>query len=177
MKGGNKPIASPFYNTFGALKLYKAVGKKLVYSSEVSTGVWTQGIAFTPDSKTMLVQNKEEKELQVLAIRNGKAVDTKQRIATKNGGSGIGTRSICSDPARGSKHTSRAYGGASRGLAGARHFCVSRETASHSRARPARSVRRLFDGRGYNRAPRSAAILSPQPWPPPSPTPTRIPTT
>ena len=92
MNGSNKPIASPFYNAFGVLKLYKVVGKKLVYSSEVSTGVWTQGIAFTPDSKTMLVQNKEQKELQVLAIRNGKVVDTKQRIAMKNGGAGIGTR-------------------------------------------------------------------------------------
>lgn len=92
MNGSNKPIASPFYNALGVLKLYKVVGKKLVYSSEVSTGVWTQGIAFTPDSKTMLVQNKEQKELQVLEIRNGKVVDTKQRIAMKNGGAGIGTR-------------------------------------------------------------------------------------
>lgn len=92
MNGSNKPITSPFYNAFGVLKLYKVVGKKLVYSSEVSTGVWTQGIAFTPDSKTMLVQNKEQKELQVLEIRNGKVVDTKQRIAMKNGGAGIGTR-------------------------------------------------------------------------------------
>ena len=92
MNGSNKPIASPFYNAFGLLKLYKVVGKKLVYSSEVSTGVWTQGIAFSPDSKTMLVQNKEQKELQVLEIRNGKVVDTKQRIAMKNGGAGIGTR-------------------------------------------------------------------------------------
>ena len=92
MNGSNKPIASPFYNAFGVLKLYKLVGKKLVYSSEVSTGVWTQGIAFSPDSQTMLVQNKEQKELQVLAIRNGKVVDTKQRIVMKNGGAGIGTR-------------------------------------------------------------------------------------
>ena len=92
MNGSNKPIASPFYNAFGVLRLYRVAGKKLVYSSEVSTGVWTQGIAFTPDSKTMLVQNKEEKQLQVLAIRNGKVVDTKQRINMKNGGAGIGVR-------------------------------------------------------------------------------------
>ena len=92
MNGSNKPIASPFYNAFGVLRLYRVVGKKLVYSSEVSTGVWTQGIAFSPDSKTMLVQNKEEKQLQVLAIRNGKVVDTKQRINMKNGGAGIGVR-------------------------------------------------------------------------------------
>ena len=92
MNGSNKPIASPFYNAFGVLRLYRVAGKKLVYSSEVSTGVWTQGIAFTPDSKTLLVQNKEEKQLQVLAIHNGKVVDTKQRINMKNGGAGIGVR-------------------------------------------------------------------------------------
>ena len=92
MNGSNKPIASPFYNAFGVLRLYRVAGKKLVYSSEVSTGVWTQGIAFTPDSKTMLIQNKEEKQLQVLAIQNGKVVDTKQRITMKNGGAGIGAR-------------------------------------------------------------------------------------
>ena len=92
MNGSNKPIASPFYNAFGVLRLYRVAGKKLVYSSEVSTGVWTQGIAFTPDSKTMLIQNKEEKQLQVLAIQNGKVVDTKQRINMKNGGAGIGAR-------------------------------------------------------------------------------------
>ena len=92
MNGSNKPIASPFYNAFGVLRLYRVAGKKLFYSSEVSTGVWTQGIAFTPDSRTMLVQNKEEKQLQVLAIRNGKVVDTKLRINMKNGGAGIGVR-------------------------------------------------------------------------------------
>jgi DNA-binding beta-propeller fold protein YncE len=92
MNGSNKPIASPFYNALGLLKLYKVVGKKLVYTSQVETGVWTQGIAFTPDSKTLLIQNKEQKELQVLAIRGDKVVDTRQRIAMKNGGAGIAAR-------------------------------------------------------------------------------------
>ena len=92
MNGSNKPLASPFYNPLGLLKLFKVVGKKLIYSSQVETGVWTQGIAFSADSKTLLVQNKEQKELQVLAIRNNKVVDTKQRIAMKNGGAGIAAR-------------------------------------------------------------------------------------
>jgi DNA-binding beta-propeller fold protein YncE len=92
MNGSNKPIASPFYNALGLLKLFRVAGKKLVYSSQVETGVWTQGVAFSPDSKTLLVQNKEQKELQVLAIRGGKVVDTRQRIAMKNGGAGIAAR-------------------------------------------------------------------------------------
>ena len=92
MNGSNKPLVSPFYNPLGLLKLFKVVGKKLIYSSQVETGVWTQGIAFSADSKTLLVQNKEQKELQVLEIRGGKVVDTRQRIAMKNGGAGIRTR-------------------------------------------------------------------------------------
>jgi len=72
--------------------LYRVAGRKLVYNSQVETGVWTQGIAFSADSKILLVQNKEQKELQVLAIRGNKLVDTKQRIAMRNGGAGIGAR-------------------------------------------------------------------------------------
>jgi DNA-binding beta-propeller fold protein YncE len=92
MNGSNKPIASPFYNALGLLKLFRVVGKKLVYSSQVETGVWTQGVVFSRDSKTLLVQNKEQRELQVLAIRGDRVVDTRQRIAMKNGGAGIAAR-------------------------------------------------------------------------------------
>ena len=85
-------MTTPFHNPLGLLKLFRVVGKKLVYSSQVETGVWTQGIAFSADGKTLLIQNKEQKELQVLAIRGGKVFDTKQRIAMRNGGAGIRTR-------------------------------------------------------------------------------------
>jgi DNA-binding beta-propeller fold protein YncE len=92
MNGSNKPIASPFYNALGLLNLFRVVGKRLVYSSQVETGVWTQGVVFSPDRKTLLVQNKEQRELQVLAIRGDRVVDTRQRIAMKNGGAGIAAR-------------------------------------------------------------------------------------
>lgn len=92
MNGSNKPFASPFHNPLGLLKLFKVVGTRLVFSSQVETGVWTQGAVFSGDGKTLLVQNKEQKELQVLAIRGGRVVDTRQRIAMKNGGAGIATR-------------------------------------------------------------------------------------
>src|SRR5262249_1346584 len=44
MNGSNKPINSPYYNALGVVKLYKVVGGKLVYTSQVSSGVWTQGV-------------------------------------------------------------------------------------------------------------------------------------
>jgi hypothetical protein len=67
------------------------VGHKLVYTSQVSSGVWTQGVAFSADSKTLLVQNKEQKELQVLKIVGDKLVDTKQRIGLTAGPAAIRT--------------------------------------------------------------------------------------
>jgi len=91
MNGSNKPINSPFYNALGLVKLYKVVGQKLVYTSQVSSGVWTQGVAFSADSKTLLVQNKEQKELQVLKIVRDKLVDTKQRIGLTAGPAAIRT--------------------------------------------------------------------------------------
>jgi len=91
MNGSNKPINSPFYNALGLVKLYKVVGQKLVYVSQAPTGVWTQGAAFSADSKTLLVQNKEQKELQVLRIAGDKLVDTRQRIGLTAGPAGIRT--------------------------------------------------------------------------------------
>ena len=91
MNGSNKPINSPFYNALGVVKLYKVVGQKLVYTSQVPSGVWTQGAAFSSDSKTLLIQNKEQKELQVLRIVGDKLVDTKQRISLQSGPAAIRT--------------------------------------------------------------------------------------
>lgn len=90
--GSNKPINSPFYNAIGVIKLYKVVDqKRLVYLSQLDTGVWTQGVAFSADGKTLLVQNKEQNEIQVLRRNGDKLVDTKQRIKLTAGPVGIRT--------------------------------------------------------------------------------------
>lgn len=91
MNGSNKPINSPFYNALGVVKLYKVVGQKLVYTSQVPSGVWTQGAAFSADSRTLLIQNKEQKELQVLRIVGDRLIDTRQRIPLKAGPASIRT--------------------------------------------------------------------------------------
>ncbi|HEX4329211.1 MAG TPA: YncE family protein [Burkholderiales bacterium] len=90
--GSNKPINSPFYNALGVVKLFKVVGQKLVYLSQVPSGVWTQGAAFSADSKTLLIQNKEANELQVLRRVGDKLVDTKQRVKLSAGPVGIRTK-------------------------------------------------------------------------------------
>ena len=91
MNGSNKPINSPYYNALGVVKLFKVVGQKLVYTSEMQSGVWTQGAAFSADSKTLLIQNKEQKELQVLRIVGDRLVDTRQRVSLRSGPAAIRT--------------------------------------------------------------------------------------
>ncbi|HEY4370623.1 MAG TPA: YncE family protein [Burkholderiales bacterium] len=84
--GSNKPVNSPFYNALGVIKLYKVVDqKKLVFASQIETGVWTQGVVFSSDGKTLLVQNKEQNEIQVLRRMGDKLVDTRQRIKLSAG--------------------------------------------------------------------------------------------
>ncbi|MFL9910048.1 YncE family protein [Paraburkholderia sp. RL17-337-BIB-A] len=55
------------------------------------TGGWTQGLAFTPDGKTVLVQNTMQKQIEVIAINGDRAVDTGQRLQFDSAPSGMRT--------------------------------------------------------------------------------------
>jgi hypothetical protein len=54
-------------------------------------GRWSQGIAFSADSRTILVQNMGDKEIQVLRWDGSTLQDTGQRIKTNGGPAGIRT--------------------------------------------------------------------------------------
>lgn len=88
--GSNKPLDFMFYNSQGKLLVFKIEGMKLKKFGEAKIGGWPQGIAFGNDSKTILVQNMVEQELQVLRIEKNKVKDTGQRIKVKGGPAGIG---------------------------------------------------------------------------------------
>jgi len=91
MNGSNKPRESPFYNANGKLLLYRVDGTKLVPAAAVWIGRWSQGIAFSADSRTILVQNMVEKEIFVLRWDGSTRQDTGQRIKTNGGPAGIRT--------------------------------------------------------------------------------------
>lgn len=91
MNGSNKPRESPFYNANGKLLLYRVDGTKLVPAAAAWIGRWSQGIAFSADSRTILVQNMVEREIQVLRWDGSTLQDSGQRIKTNGGPAAIRT--------------------------------------------------------------------------------------
>lgn len=89
--GTGKPVDSPFYNPFGKLLLYAVNGTRLSKTSEERIGRWSQGVAFSRDSKTVLVQNMVEKNIQVFRIEGDELRETLHRIPLKGGGAAIRT--------------------------------------------------------------------------------------
>ena len=55
-------------------------GKTLTKVSEAPIGMWSQGLAFSSDGRTVLVQNSAQREIQVLAIEDDRVKDTGQRL-------------------------------------------------------------------------------------------------
>jgi len=89
MNGSNKPKDSPFYNANGKLLLYRVEGTRLLPVGAAWIGRWAQGIAFSADSRTILVQNMVERDIQVLRWDGSTLTDTGQRIKTNGGPAAI----------------------------------------------------------------------------------------
>jgi DNA-binding beta-propeller fold protein YncE len=89
MSGSNKPNTSPFYRSKGRVIVFRVDGKRLVKHGEADVGNWSQGALFSPDSRTLLVQNMVQKDIQVFAIDDRGVRDTGQRIALKAGPASI----------------------------------------------------------------------------------------
>jgi DNA-binding beta-propeller fold protein YncE len=90
VNGTNKPKTSPFFNDFGWLKIYRIIGTNLVPVTEAKIGHWCQGIAWTKDSKTVLVQCMVENEIAAFAF-DGKTLTKSAPIAMKVSPAGIRT--------------------------------------------------------------------------------------
>jgi DNA-binding beta-propeller fold protein YncE len=86
MNGSNKAKTSPFFADAGKLVLLRADGGRLVKVAETPIGHWSQGVAFSTDSKTILVGNMVEKNLQVLDW-NGSVLKDSGHSIRLNGGS------------------------------------------------------------------------------------------
>src|SRR5260221_11040104 len=63
--GSNKPKNSPFFTDYGLVKVLSVEGKELVPLTEAKTGHWCQGLAWSKDNRTLLVQCMVEKEIMV----------------------------------------------------------------------------------------------------------------
>ena len=89
--GTTKAKASPYYTPGGKLVLVRIDGKRLAKVAEAPIGGWSQGIAFSRDGKTILVQNMIEKDIQVFRLEGDRLTDTGQRIKLNGGGAAIQT--------------------------------------------------------------------------------------
>ena len=90
MNGTNKPLDSPFFNGRGILQVWTRNGTQLVKTAELPVGKWCQGVAWSSNSRTLLVQCMVEEEI-VVARFSGRALERTGSIKVKGGPAGIRT--------------------------------------------------------------------------------------
>jgi DNA-binding beta-propeller fold protein YncE len=88
--GSNRPKSNPFHNEKGLLVVFKADGTNLTKAADLRTAVWNQGVAWSRDGKTLLVQSMGEQLLSVVSF-DGKTLKATGEIKTKGGPEGIRT--------------------------------------------------------------------------------------
>lgn len=88
--GTNTPSNSPFHSKTGKLVVLRLDGTQLSKVAEAPIGRWSQGVAFSADGKTILVQNMVERDIQVFNF-DGAALTEAHRIPLKGGGAAIRT--------------------------------------------------------------------------------------
>jgi DNA-binding beta-propeller fold protein YncE len=91
MNGSNKAKDSPFFNDAGKLLLYRVEGMRLIGLAAAWIGHWSQGIAFSPDNKVILVGNMVEREVQVLRWDDVSLKDLGERIKVNGGSAALRT--------------------------------------------------------------------------------------
>ena len=91
MNGSNKPRDSPFYSDAGKLLLYRIEGKRLMPVAAAWIGHWSQGVAFSADSKIILVGNMVERNVQVLRWDGTSLKDLGERIKVNGGSAALRT--------------------------------------------------------------------------------------
>ncbi|MHC2625768.1 DNA-binding beta-propeller fold protein YncE [Bradyrhizobium huanghuaihaiense] len=90
MNGSNKPSASPFFNDFGLLKVYRISGTELAPVAEAKIGHWCQGMVWSKDSKHVVAQCMVENELIAFAF-DGKALTRTSTLKLQVSPAGIRT--------------------------------------------------------------------------------------
>jgi DNA-binding beta-propeller fold protein YncE len=90
LNGSNRPKASPQFNDYGLLKIFRINGTEITPVTETRIGHWCQGIAWSKDSKTLMVGCMVESEIATFTF-DGKALTKTAPIAMKVSPAGIRT--------------------------------------------------------------------------------------
>ena len=71
-QGTTKLASNPFYHDHGVVQLFAVEGTQLRKVAEAPVGRWSEGIAFSRDGHTLLVQNAFEQTISVLRWQGGR---------------------------------------------------------------------------------------------------------
>ena len=93
MNGSNKPSSSPFFHDNGLLQVWTRTGTTLTKAAELPIGKWCQGIAWSTNSRLLLVQCMVEEEILVVRFSGltGRSLQKTGSIKVKGGPAGIRT--------------------------------------------------------------------------------------
>jgi DNA-binding beta-propeller fold protein YncE len=89
-EGTTKKNGSPFQSANGRLAIYAVEGKSLRKVAEAPIGHWSQGIAFSKNGETILVQNMVQRTISVFRF-DGQKLTAGTPIAIGAGPAAIGT--------------------------------------------------------------------------------------
>jgi DNA-binding beta-propeller fold protein YncE len=85
LNGSTEPLSSPTYHDHAVLALFAVDGKTLRRVDQALVGRWSQGVAFSRDGRTILVQNMLEKTISVLSFADDK-LTLQEPLAIPNAG-------------------------------------------------------------------------------------------
>jgi DNA-binding beta-propeller fold protein YncE len=91
--GTNQAPDSPFYRDSGLLQVWTRTGTHLVKAAELAIGKWCRGVAWSNNSRTLLVQCMVEEEITVVRFSGltGRSLQKVGTIKVNGGPAGIRT--------------------------------------------------------------------------------------
>lgn len=87
--GSTRPKDAPQHKPNGMVVMYRLDGTGLTKTGEAPIGGWSQGASFSRDGSIIVVQNMNQKNMQVFKNDNGKLTDTGQKIDTGGGAAAV----------------------------------------------------------------------------------------
>ena len=90
MNGSNLAKTSPFFHDYGLLKIMRVNGPTLTPMTEARIGHWCEGIVWSRNQRTVLVQCMNEKDIEVFGF-DGTALKPQGAIRVNGGPAGIRT--------------------------------------------------------------------------------------
>lgn len=91
LHGSNLSSTDLGRNSAGRLTLFAVRDRRAERVDEIASGEASQGVVFAGDSQTVLVQLNVERMIAIFEVRNGKLVDTSQRLPVAAGPASIRT--------------------------------------------------------------------------------------